>query len=91
MSYGPSNLGRRDANEAQIVLALQQAGCDVHYMVKAPWDITVGRAGQAFLLEVKTRKGNVRKSQEQFLASWRGHYAVVRSVEDALKAVGLHV
>lgn len=89
VSYRSGSLGRRDANEAQIVLALQQAGCDVHYMVNAPWDITVGRGSQSFLLELKTRSGKVKESQEKFLAHWRGHYAICRTAEQALRAVGL--
>lgn len=81
--------GRRDNNEAQIVAALQKAGCDVEYSEKRQWDLIVGRAGQTFLLEVKGKKGELRDSQIEFQQNWRGHYAVVRTPAEALGAVGL--
>jgi hypothetical protein len=80
---------RRDANEGEIVTALQCVGCDIDYAERKPYDLVVGRAGQTYLLEVKTRKGRLRQSQIDFERDWRGHYAVVRTVEQALTAVGL--
>ena len=86
MSWGA---GRRDNNEAEIVSALVKAGCDVDYVSFKPYDIVVGRSSQSYLLEVKTKKGRMRQSQVDFKRDWRGHYAVVRTPEEALKAVGL--
>jgi hypothetical protein len=85
------NSGKRDLSEAAIVNALTKAGCDIDYAERKPWDITVGRAGLTYLIEIKDKKGDLTESQKDFLLSWRGHYAVVRSPVEALKAVGLGV
>lgn len=86
MSYGA---GRRDDSESAIAGALLKAGCDVEYAHRKPYDLLVGRAGQTFLLEVKGALRGLTDSQVEFQKSWRGHYAIVRSVGEALKAVGL--
>lgn len=83
--------GKRDLTEPAIVSALQRAGCDIHYVERQPWDILVGRAGQNFALEIKSKAGKLTPAQEKFQSEWRGHYAVVRSVAEALRAVGLPV
>lgn len=80
---------RRDEVEPQIVTALQKAGCSVDYAERKPYDLVIGRAGETYLLEVKTRKGRLRDSQVKFEKEWDGHYAIVRTAEAALKAVGL--
>lgn len=81
--------GRRDENEAEIVSALHEAGCDIDYAERKPYDVLVGRAGMCFALEIKAKKGRLQQSQEDFRRTWRGHYAIVRTVAEALKAVGL--
>ena len=81
--------GRRDGNEGEIVSALQKAGVAVDYADRKPYDLVAGRGGASYLLEIKTRKGKLRESQERFIREWPGHYAVVRTAEEALKAVGL--
>jgi len=78
---------KRDSNEAEIVTALQRVGCSVAYAERQPYDLLAGRAGRTYLLEIKQRSGRLRESQLIFGASWKGHYKVVRSVEEALKAV----
>jgi len=80
---------KRDNNEAEIVTALQRVGCSVAYAERQPYDLLAGRAGRTYLLEIKDRKGRLRESQLVFGASWKGHYKVVRSVEEALEAVGV--
>ena len=69
--------------------ALQKAGCDVEYAYRKPYDIIVGRGFKTYLIECKTKHGKLRQSQVDFQRDWRGHYAVVRTPEEALKAVGL--
>ena len=93
MSWGA---GRRDSNEATIVSALVKAGCDIDYADRKPYDIVVGKAGKTFLLEIKSligkrkpKKKPLTDSQRDFSTEWRGHYAIVATVEEALKAVGL--
>lgn len=76
---------RRDANEAGIVKALVDVGCSV-LQVDAV-DLVVGFRGRSYLLEVKTPRGELKPSQERIRAEWRGQYAVVRSVEQALAIV----
>lgn len=88
---------RTDENQAEIVAALRKAGCSValtHKVASGFPDLVVGRrAGLAgptsFLLEIKKPGGRLTPDQQEFIAQWRGHYAVVESVEQALEAVGL--
>ena len=83
-----------DGNQAEIVKALRRAGCSVEY-IKQPVDLLVGRAGKTFILEVKRpkakgqRAGKKTDDQVEFFESWRGQVALVETVEEALKAVGL--
>ena len=87
-----------DANAAQIVTALRDAGCSVT-ILSAPGvpDLLVGRAGLTFLLEVKGGLGprggksgrELTKDQMLWWSTWSGHAKVVRTPEDALAAVGL--
>ena len=86
MSWGA---GRRDYSESAIAGALVKAGCAVEYAVKRPYDLIVGRGGQNYLIEVKTGNAPLRLSQVEFQKTWPGQYAVVRSAEEALRAVGL--
>lgn len=86
-----------DTNHSAVVNALRQAGCSVQSLAASgdgvP-DLLVGRAGRNYLLEVKDGK---RAPSEQRLTlrqlewhrMWRGSVSVVKSPEDALKAVGL--
>ena len=87
---------RVDANQGDIVEALVAAGCSVVSTARMGGgfpDLVVGRGeigrGPVFLLEVKSAKGRFTPLERRFAARWRGNYQVVRTVEDALKAVGL--
>ena len=81
---------RRDANEGEIVRALEKAGCDV---VRLDFcDLLVGRRGRNYLLEVKDgRKAPSKRpltpQQVKLRWGWRGHYRVVTSTEEAIEAV----
>ena len=89
---GPNRYAaRRDGNEAEIVAALEAAGCDV-YRLDMPCDLLVGRAGVNYLLEVKNpgTYGKLAPHQREFAVSWRGgRVAVVETIDEALQAVGL--
>jgi hypothetical protein len=81
--------GRRDSNETPIVKALRKAGCDVEIIGGKPYDLICGRGYRTYLLETKTPMGSLTDSQKTFRRLWRGHYAIVRSPEEALIAVGV--
>ena len=90
--YKPKWVKTKDANHDEIASALVKAGCSVYDASEFgdgfP-DLVVGRAGQCYLLECKTTKGRMREKQSVFEKNWQGHFAVVRSPMEALKAVGL--
>ena len=84
---------KRDGNEAEIVKALEEAHCTV-YPLDLPADLLVGRmtpeGPRCYLLEVKMPGvGRLTKDQREFIKGWRGPYAVVHSVTEALNAVGI--
>ncbi|MDE2104105.1 MAG: hypothetical protein KGL39_43105 [Patescibacteria group bacterium] len=79
---------RRDANESEIVAALRAVGADVVPVERMPFDLVCGYRHQSYLLEVKQPKGKLKPSQVAFRQSWRGHYAIVRSADEALIAIG---
>lgn len=88
---------RVDDNQRQIVDALRRVGCSVWSLAgvgKGFPDLAVGFRGRNLFLEVKDGskppcKRKLTPDEEAFHASWRGHVAVVESVEDALKIVGV--
>lgn len=73
---------RRDANEGQIIAALEACGCQVHRM-DTPVDLLIYHRGALHLAEVKTKRGRLNPKQLAFLASWP--VTVLRSVEDAVE------
>ena len=85
---------KRDQIEADCIKALEQAHCSV-YSLDLPLDALVGRVDprlgpMTFLLEFKEPgKGKLTPDQLEFIKTWRGHYAVVHSPDEALKAVGV--
>ena len=90
---------RRDQTESTIVHALRATGCSVAYWgIDGAPDLVVGHLGRTFLLEVKQPPGpkggasadgqKLGELQLVWHAAWRGHVAVVRSVQEALDLVG---
>lgn len=77
---------RRDSNERDIVKALQQVHCRV--LRSDVFDLIVQRGPYTFLLEVKTSQGKLnKKQQERRDLGWL--FSVVRTADEALKAVGI--
>lgn len=77
---------RRDANEREIVNTLKRAGCLVAKTDIV--DLIVQRGAETMLIECKTKTGTRTALQRQMEADgWRVH--IVRTPEEALKAVGL--
>lgn len=84
---------RTDLNKREIVNALIAAGVSV-YDLKLPCDLLAGRGGKSFCLEIKSGKSEhaerkLTPAQLAFKHTWRGHFAIVTTPEEALKAVGL--
>jgi Holliday junction resolvase len=93
-----------DKTQAEIVKALRAVGASVVNLSRLGGgcpDLLVGYAGRTYLLEVKSERayradGTLGLSdrlavegQEKFRMDWRGDaVVVVRSVEDALAAIG---
>ena len=86
---------RVDANQAEIVAALRQAGASV-WIIGIPVDLLVGFRGMTIAVEIKTITGKRAPKpskhtalQREFMATWRGGpVATVTDVEGALRAVG---
>ena len=87
--------GPADANQPEIVRALKACGAsvvDLHAMGGGCPDLLVGYRGKDYKMEVKTAKGELRDSQEDFARDWKGSpVIVVRSTVEALTAIGVRI
>lgn len=88
---------RVDANQAEIVDALRQAGAsvtDLHEVGKGCPDIVVGwrdaRTGAyvTTLMEIKTAQGTLTPEERDWWAAWQGMAHIVRSPQEALRVIG---
>lgn len=80
---------KRDISEKSIIEALQAAGCTVVQISKrGVADLLVGYHGQNYLMEVKTGKAKLTMAENIFHLDWQGQVTIVRSVEEALQAIG---
>jgi hypothetical protein len=82
---------RVDSNQAEIVAALKRAGCTVQPLTAigsgCP-DLLVSRAGVNHLLELKA-DSELAAMQIAWINAWNAKVHVVRSIDEALAAVGL--
>jgi hypothetical protein len=81
-----------DLNQGEIVAALMKAGCTVQSLAaigKGCPDLAVGLRGNNIFLEIKREKGKLTDDQREWHAKWGGSVHIVKSPEEALKAVGL--
>lgn len=86
-----------DGNQAEIVKALRGVGCSVqhlHTVGKGCPDILVGRDGMNILMEIKDgslppSRRALTDDEAEWHDAWRGSVCVVKSVEDALTAIGI--
>jgi Holliday junction resolvase len=93
----PKFAARVDGNQKEIVQALRDIGASVvtcHAVGQGFPDICVGWQGATYLLEIKDPSKPIRDqaltpSQVKFHESWRGHVAVVKTVREALEAIGV--
>lgn len=81
---------RVDANQAEIVKALREAGAYV-WIIGLPVDLLVGYKGHSFLMEVKTNsKKRLTALQNDFFLNWTGSTVCrVDGVESALRMIGV--
>ena len=74
-NWKPGHAKARDANEPQIVKALEAAGYTV-YRIDVPCDLIVGRGRVTHLVEVKMPGEPLTPAQEKFCAKHRGDYHI---------------
>ena len=84
--------GKLDANQHEIVDALRNIGADV--LSLAPMgngcpDLLVHFRGVTMLMEVKSATGKLTPDEVEFIENWRGQVHIVRSVDDALRMIGV--
>jgi Holliday junction resolvase len=78
-----------DGNQRAIMDYLQAHGFSVT-SIGRPLDLIAGKDGKTYLLEIKLPKAKLRPSQVKFLATWRGHAAVIRDLTDAKALIDRH-
>lgn len=89
---------RVDANHSQIVKALRAIGASVADLSRLGGgipDLLVSLRGKNVLLEVKdgSKPPSAQKlteAQEKFHATWHGPLEIVKTPEEAVKAMGHH-
>lgn len=79
---------RSDANQDAIIGALKRCGVQVE-VIGSPVDLMVCCRGETSLMEVKNPDGKdkLTAAQVAFIARWPGKIHVVRSIDEALRAV----
>jgi len=90
----PRYNARVDANQKEIVKALEKIGCVVEVIGK-PLDLLVGYRHHNFLIEVKNpesnygRYGGSTDAQTAFKTRWRaqGQFRVLHTAEEAIELV----
>jgi hypothetical protein len=90
---------RVDANHGQIVAALRRMGAsveDASRMGRGCPDLLVGFRGRTLLVEVKdgSKPPSDRRltpDQVRWHERWRGHVAVVSSVDEAVALLNQHI
>lgn len=86
---------RTDANHAEVVKALRAIGCSVADTSRVGGgfpDLVCGYRGRNYLIEVKDGKKppsgrRLTDDQVKFVQQWRGYWACVQSVDEALEVV----
>lgn len=77
-----------DKNQPEIVSALRHIGVSVEIIGK-PLDLLLWHRGEYSLMEIKNPDGfdRMTKDQVEFIARWPGRIHIVRSKEEAIRAV----
>ena len=76
---------RKDANHAEAAKWFRQLGCGLADVSNCDnfVDYVVAKHGETCSVEVKTKTGKLKKSQEDLHKTWPGEIRVVRNFEDA--------
>jgi Holliday junction resolvase len=81
-----------DLNQTAIVDALRKVGVSVVSLASVgngiP-DLLAAKHDKVWLIEVKGAKGKLTPAQTKFVLDWPGVVHIVRSVDDALRLVGV--
>lgn len=81
-----------DLNQPEIVEALRAVGVSVVSLASIGQgcpDLLAAKGDKCWLLEVKGPKGKLTPDQQRFILDWAGVVHIVRTVDDALKLVGV--
>lgn len=76
-----------DSTHKEIVEALRKGGCGVQSLApvgKGCPDLLVSRRGRWYVVEVKTKKGKLRETQERWHAQHGHSVYILRDAEDAV-------
>lgn len=89
-------MSRADLNQSEIVSALRSVGATVTILSQAGEgvpDLLVGIFLKNFLLETKNPDYNWKLTPKQIIwhAQWKGQKAIVESVDEALRVIGVEV
>ncbi len=83
-----------DANQPEIVDAFRKLGCSVLIIsqLKNCCDAFIAKGGVTVAVEIKDgtlppSKRKLTDGEREFRESWRGHYAVVESIDDVTNLV----
>ena len=77
---------RIDSTHTEIVRGLRQLGVAVEN-IKKPVDLLVWYRGEYSLVEVKGSHKELTKDQVEFIARWPGKIHIVRTLDEAIRAV----
>jgi hypothetical protein len=86
-----THISKVDANQGEIVEALEKAGCNVESLAAVGHgvpDLLVGYAGRLYVLECKKINGKLTPPQVGWHRRWQGYAQIVHSGLEALRAVG---
>lgn len=81
-----------DANQAEIVKALRKCGVSVQSTASLGRgfpDLVAGKGALTWLIEVKGPNGKLTNDQIEFIGAWNGMVHIARSIDDALRIVGV--
>lgn len=84
--------GKVDANQTEIVDTFRRCGASVLSLAdmgKGCPDLLVGYQGNNYLVEVKTHTGTLNAYQVMWHSHWNGRVSIVRSVDEAIKLLGI--